>query len=236
MDDTLNDIGIGFRALARGQWRFIVACCLFTAATAAGAQQGNRDYYGANLTKSGAHLLRLVEQHHIEPGVRKMRAGSYGFARDDFEFILRYFPNHPRVLALYSELCDVRWKKPLCDTDLFFRKAIEVNERVPETFIINGVHLQRVNRLPEAIESYKRAIALDPASGNAHYNLGLIYVEQKQFELANRHAQLAYALGIQFPGLRDKLTQAGQWTPLDADALTRALTTPDKAPAESSPK
>ncbi len=34
---------------------------------------------------------------------------------------------------------------------------------------------------------------------NAHYNLALTYLDTKQFELANQHAQRAYALGATRP-------------------------------------
>jgi tetratricopeptide (TPR) repeat protein len=158
-----------------------------------------------------------------------MKMGSYGYALQDFEFILRYFPNHPRALALISELCDVKWQDLRCDSKTWFKKAIEVNPRASQTFLINGVHLHRLKQLPQAVESYKRAIELDPSSGNAHYNLALIYLEQGQYEPANRHAQFAYALGMPFPGLRDKLTKAQQWKPMDPEQIKRELGAPANA-------
>lgn len=214
---------------------WIVACSLFAATATAQTQTQYHDYYKARLTKEGRGLLSRVEGYHLEQGVGKMKAGQYAYAYGDFDFILRYFPNHPRGLALMSELCDVKWKNPRCDTEGRFRNAIEINPRAPQTFIVNGIHLQRLNRVPEATESYKRAIALDPASASAHYNLGLIYLEQKQFELANRHAQLAYSIGMPYPGLRDKLTQAGQWKPMDADQIKRELAPPDGVPPAAPP-
>lgn len=209
---------------------------MLVASTVAFAQPQDNDYYAARQTSYGVHLLGVVEGHHLEQGLTKMRAGNYYFAHGDFEFILRYFPNHPRALAHMSELCDLRWKDARCDVEEWFRKAVAINARAPQTFLAYGVHLQRSNRPQDAIEAYKRAIELDPLQGNAHYNLGLIYLEKKQYDAANRHAQLAYALAMPFPALRDKLMQAGQWRPMEAAELKRELSPTGKTPDAAPPK
>jgi tetratricopeptide (TPR) repeat protein len=203
--------------------RILVTCGILAFTATAEAQPQYNDYYKARTSKGGAALIRKVELYHLEPATTKMQAGKYQYALGDVEFILRYFPNHPRGLALISELCDVKWRNTRCDSESAMRMAIEINPNASATYVVNGVHLQRRGRVPEAIQSYQRAIALDPRSANAHYNLGLIYLEQKQFDLANHHAQLAYALGMPYPALRDKLVQAGQWKPIDAEALKREL-------------
>lgn len=241
MHKTPNVTVNSLRLRASAPWRAVIACAAlaFTAGVRAqqgSVEQGNLDYYGAHSTKDTAQLLVNVEKYHLGPAMEKMRSGSYFYAYQDIDFILRYFPNHPRGLALVSELCDVKWKDPRCDSTAWFNKAIAINSQASQTFLVNGVHLQRLNRLSEAADSYNRAIALDPTSGNAHYNLGLLYAEQKQYELANRHAQLAYALGMPFPGLRDKLTKAGQWKPIDPELLKREIAPPETAPAETSAK
>lgn len=214
-----------------------VACIGSLATGAAIGQQGNRDYYTATQTSEGTELLKNVEQFHIGPGLERMQGRNYSGARDDFEFILKFFPNHPRGLALISELCDVRWKNPQCDSSQWFERAIARNPNVGQTFVIEGVHLQRLNRVADAIASYKRALALDPTSRNAHYDIGLAYFDQKKFDLANRHAQIAYMLGMPFPGLRDKLTKAGKWVPLDRADLQREIggAQPGEPPADAVP-
>jgi tetratricopeptide (TPR) repeat protein len=233
MDSGSNLIEHASRSSFSRRWRAAVACGLLLAVASAFAQQANRDYYTARQTKEGAELLKNVEKYHIGSGIENMKNGNFAYAMRDFEFILRYFPNHPYALELVSELCDVKWKTPKCESDAWFRKAVDKNPTVAQTFLVNGLHLQRLNRVPDAIESYKRAIALNPASGNAHYNLALAYLGQKQYELANRHAQLSYALGMPFPGLRDQLTKAGQWKPMDPEELKRELAAP--ATASSTP-
>jgi tetratricopeptide (TPR) repeat protein len=236
MDGNLNSRACAIRSFCSLQWRAGVALGLLIAAATAFAQQANRDYYTAKQTKEGAELLKNVEKYHINNGIENMKSGNFLYAKRDYEFILRYFPNHPQALELISDLCDVKWKTPKCESDPWFRKAIDKNPTVSQTFLVNGLHLQRTGRVPEAIDSYKRAIELNPLSANAHYNLALAYVDQKQYELANRHAQLSYALGMPFPGLKDQLVRAGQWKPMDPEEVKRELATPATVSSTPSPQ
>jgi tetratricopeptide (TPR) repeat protein len=152
-----------------------------------------------------------------------MKAKRYDRAFSDLEFILRYFPNHPQALAMMADICDVQWKDPRCDTNGWFQKAIERNPGAAQTWLVYGIHLQYINQPSAAIDSYKKSIELNPSSANAHYNLGLAYFDNRQFELANRQAQLAALLGMSLPGLRDKLTRTGKWKMLDQDELRREI-------------
>ena len=177
----------------------------------AGAQAVDNDYY----TTSDLTLLRTVERYHIVPAEEKIRTKFYTGARGDLDFVLRYFPNHPKGLLLMAQLC-ADPTMPHCDLDILFEKAIAINPNVAGTYVTQGVYLHRVKRYREAIASYQRALAIDPNSVNGHYNLGLAYLETKQYDLANDEAQRAYALGSPFPGLRDRLKQAGKWKPVAA--------------------
>src|SRR5207249_7460936 len=141
-------------------------------------------------------LFRNVEGYHLQPGIDNMGKKEYSSAKANFEFILNYYPNHPRALSLLSEVCDVRSR---CDVDEWFEKAIGRNPNAPQTYLINAVHLQRRNHLSEAIDNYRKAISLNPAEPYAHYNLGLAYFDAKEFALANREAQIAAFLGVRLP-------------------------------------
>lgn len=203
----------------------------------ASAQEGNRDYYAPRTTGNDRALFKNVEQYHLQPGIDEMRKGRNGAALAHYEFILRYYPNHPRVLMLMSEMCS-KWKVPACNAEKWFQMGIARNPRIAMTHLAYGVHLQRTNRLAEAIESYKNALAIDPSSMNAHYNLALAYFAQKQYALANQHAQASYELGAALPGLRDKLTSVGQWQPVSPE-LIKQLTersAPEKVPEGNSEK
>lgn len=193
------------------------ACvCLHSAPTF--AQQVNLDYYKS----AGMIDLRDVERFHVGPAMDELRVRRYEAAIAHIEFVLRHFPNHPQALMLMIEVC-AQWKSPRCDPTEPFENAIAVNPNVAATYTLQGIYLYRIQRLPAAAASFEKALTLDPDSVNAHYNLGLVYVETRQFELANVHAQRAYQLGASVPGLRDRLIRAGQWKPTDApvpDAAT----------------
>jgi tetratricopeptide (TPR) repeat protein len=211
-----------------------VAALLLTAAFSTGAAQElqNNDYYSINQTERGAELLKSVEKYHMKPAEDEIRQKRYQAAWGDIDFMLRAFPNHPQVLLLMIDLC-AKWKSPRCTDDLAgrFERAIAVNPRAPNTFVVLGIYQQRNRAYREAISSYERALALDPESVNAHYNLGLAYLDAKNYELANQHAQQAYRLGAQLPGLRAKLTKAGRWDPSAAPpAAPQTADSPKDAP------
>ncbi len=204
----------------------IVALC---AAHVAAAPLTNNDYYAAR----GSELLKSVEQYHLGPGEEHVRAKEYQSAWNDFDFILRAFPNHPQALLLMTQLC-TQWRGPKCELNSAFERAIDVNPKASGTFVALGIYLYRTKHYGDAIQSYQRALTIDNDSMNAHYNLGLTYLETKQYELANEHAQRAYALGAPLPGLRDKLKKAGKWNPADPAESPDAATKPMDAPNPAS--
>jgi tetratricopeptide (TPR) repeat protein len=221
-------------------WRIRVVSlvCLYLLAISSPAHaQSPTDYYLTRSDKTAASVLGQVEKYHLDPAASNLRAGQYQYSYDELSFILRYFPNHPQALVLLSELC-AKWKQPArCDADARFQRAVQVNPEAADTYTIHGMYLQNTGRVDQAIESYKRALALNPVSMNAHYNLGLAYVNKKNFEEANQHAQQAYALGMTLPGLRNMLTKAGAWKPLPAQSATApaAGNAPADAPSEGGP-
>lgn len=185
------------------------------------------DYYLANSTAETRQLLKNVETFHIEPGRERMKRRNYAGALQDFEFILNYFPNHPAALALVSDLCDMNWKSARCDPGTYFERAFQINPKASQTWALYGLHLQRRKLSDKAIDAYQKALALNPASMNAHYNLGLEYLDQRRLDLANTHAQAAYALGYPLPGLKEKLVRAGQWRELPRDELSKLISSDD---------
>jgi tetratricopeptide (TPR) repeat protein len=197
--------------------------------------QANSDYYLYRYHTSYAQpsqLLRTVEHNHLGLGQQRLREKSYSRAFNEFTFILTAFPNHPQALLGMVELCNA-WRSPNCGMEERFAKAIAVNPDAAGTYVIQGIYLARIGKNAAAIESYKRAVALQPDLSSAHYNLGLAYFEAKQYSLSNEYAQKAYSLGFQLPGLRDKLQRAGHWKPLESLAVPPA---PQAAPENAASK
>ena len=143
-------------------------------------------------------------------------------------FILNIFPNHPQALRLVTQAC-LAFKSSICRLDEVFTRAVEINPKIPGTYLIQGVYQYRARQYEKAIESFKGAVAIDSDLADAHYDLGLTYVQTKQYDLANDHAQRAYALGYPLPGLRDKLMRAGKWKPEAVSGPSAPADTPAAA-------
>jgi len=189
-----------------------IAGSLLVSATAAMAARVDvnraNDYYSA----LGTGELKVVEQYHLGPCEQRLRERDYQRAYNECNFILKIFPNHPQALLLTSQSCE-RWQSPLCRLDEVFQNAVAINPTAPGTYVVRGIYLHQTHQYGKAIQSYEYALKLDPTLMNAHYNLALSYIETKQFDLANEHAQRAYALGATLPGLRNMLQSSGHWVP-----------------------
>lgn len=203
--------------------RTVLSVVVAAACGYAVAQQSNNDYYAARSSARLSELLVAVEKYHLQPGIDKFRARQYPAAWGDFQFILNYFPNHPRALVLMGGLCET-WRTPKCNMATYFDQALRVAPESSGVYLTQGVYLQKQGKLNEAIESYKKSLQFDPSSANAHYNLGLAYAAAKRFDLANEHAQQAYASGVSLPGLQSKLVAAGAWKPLAAKPAEAPVT------------
>jgi tetratricopeptide (TPR) repeat protein len=216
--------------------RAVTGLSLFLVLSAPGHGEGvtPSDYYG---NEYGMRLLKDVEEHHLGPGIERMNGKSHMwiYAMQDFDFILAYYPNHPRGLQLKAEIAMKLGKPQLAEQS--FRKAIELYPHTTSTYILYAVFLQQNGKLDAAEANYKTALNAEPNSAAAHYNLGLLYCKKQQYAAANLHAQRAYALGYPLPGLRKKLMAVKAWNPAPAgaaDAPGPAATTVKSPPAEKS--
>lgn len=72
-----------------------------------------------------------------------------------------------------------------------FLEAIEVDERIPESYNGVGVTYRMRDDLPRALEWYKKALAVDPDFGDAYYNMACVYALEGRKEMALRYLQIA---------------------------------------------
>lgn len=70
-------------------------------------------------------------------------------------------------------------------------------------------YLQDEKKLAEAREVLEKGVSATDGAAELHYFLGLILVDLKDFDSAQKHAQLAYEKGYPLPGLRKRLADAG---------------------------
>jgi tetratricopeptide (TPR) repeat protein len=189
-------------------------------------QQEFYSYY--DRSTAAVRRLRNVEGHHMGKAVEHLEAERWDLAMRECDFMLRYFPDHPRALYLLST-ASIKAKTPE-RAEPYFQAAFDLFPESATSHSVHGIFLHKRGKLSAAIKAYRDSLALDPGSAETHYNLGLSYMERGEYELANRHAQAAYSLGYPLPGLRDKLRSAGKWSSLPDTVLTR-LTTRGKADA-----
>lgn len=181
------------------------------------AQQPVYNYFARTPESDG--VLKSNELNHLKKGIDNLRSGrphELQYARNEFDFILGYWPNHPGVLALQADALIKLGRPDLIDE--YFNRAYQLSPDVAQLRITHGVALLRADKVNDAIKQLQRGAELDDGSVNAHYNLGLALVRAKRYEEANRHAQRAYALGHPLPGLRDQLKKARAWKPEAAGA------------------
>lgn len=187
------------------------------------------DYYGHDGKKPREGLLISVESFHLYKGIKGLYTGHFEYAKDDFEFILAYFPNHPRALFLMIDTM-FGMKQPYIAEE-HIQRALRLYPQYASTHVVYGMYQQRAGKPAEAIQSYLKAIQLDADYVDAYYNLGLLYLDIKKNDKANWYAQKAYTLGVKVPGLRTRLEKAKAWnTEVDLNVM------PDPLPIVEQPK
>jgi tetratricopeptide (TPR) repeat protein len=169
------------------------------------------DYYNPN----DQMRIKQVEGNHFDPETEALIRGKTGTTPGyDIEFLVRYVPNHPRGLASLVRLSlRDRTPRPVgvsLHVECYLLRALEFRAEDPEVEKIYGSYLSRLGRHQEALQHFKAAESLAPNDMLIAYNIGLAYVELKDFDKARSYARKAYAGGIALPGLRDKLARAGE--------------------------
>lgn len=165
-------------------------------------------------------VLRRVETFHFGPGVESLTKGNSTVVFGaDIAFALKYFPNHPRVLATLVRLAKrEKTDRPRgvgAPVGCYFESALQIAPDDGMVELLYGVWLTETSDQKGAPEHLKRARELaPPGNANYQYNLGLGWFAVGRYEEALEAAHAAYGLGYPLPGLRMKLERAGKWRPL----------------------
>lgn len=167
------------------------------------------------------HHLQLVENAHFTTSVRQGIRGNTSYAiTGDLVYVLNHFPNHPQALALmanhqltpdFSPRVPGRYDYLIPTTACYFKRALQIAPNDPAVYLVMAIHQHKQKQHSDAESSYKKALQLSPDYTEAHYNLGLLYTTTGQYELALKHAHIAYRNQYPLPGLRAQLTAKGQW-------------------------
>lgn len=163
--------------------------------------------------------LPVVERHHFNSDVENLNVGMTGFVIDDLNYVLRTFPNHHRALNSMGRLWRESRKKnqyppgasPEKTAEYYFEWAIKFAPQDGTSRMLYGIHLHASGKLKKALVLYLEAQELIPESAELHYNLGLLYLDMKDFKQARVHAIKAYNHDYPLQGLKNRLVKAGAW-------------------------
>jgi tetratricopeptide (TPR) repeat protein len=203
---------------------FIVVVLPFVFASArADFHNFGPDFYGPYDYTNPKHVrekLPIVEKYHFDSGIESLRGPvRSSTVAGHLWYVLRSFPNHHRALHAMAKLWRNHLERgtipkgisPHRTPEYLFDRAIRFAPHDGTVRVLYGIHLYKLGKLNEALEFYKQAVAIMPDSAEVNYNLGLLYLDQKEYTLASEYAQKAYKLGFPLPGLRNKLIAAGVW-------------------------
>jgi len=181
--------------------------------------EGLHDYRNRDASDWDRWKYKDMWGAHVGRALIRMDAGEYSRrVRSDLHYALARWPNHiPAMQALvkYDLAGGQRYEFP--KTQCYFVSARAFAPDDVAVRLAEGYFHWKMGDLSRAKSVYEEALRLDSASADAHYNLGLVLFELKDYSGARDHAHAAYAAGFPLPGLMTKLKQVGFWDALPAD-------------------
>jgi hypothetical protein len=165
--------------------------------------------------KEHGEPLQLVQGAHFPPKVEQLIGGNRGYLGGDIDYTLRAFPNHHRALVSMMEYAKRTQQDPPphmhYTVECYLDRAIRM---APDDVIVRILYAQYLaskSRIDEADAQLRSADTLAGNDGFTHYNIGLAYLEMKQYERALSQAHQALALGMTRDALKNALIAAGKW-------------------------
>lgn len=124
----------------------------------------------------------------LSEGVRLINARRYGEAIQVLEEAHALLPDDPDIMMTLGGALIMagKWNR----AERFLQRAVEMHPENARLWlnlaaaILGRLELSPRDRQDRAIEAYKKAIELDPVAPSAHYNVGLIHAERKDWDQA----------------------------------------------------
>jgi len=185
-------------------------------AGACGQIGGDGGYGPFDYRKERGNPLHLVESAHFTPSVEALVRGNAGTIGADLDYTLRAFPNHHRALVSAMRYFDrnkgVQPPGMRYSMECYFERALKYKPDDVTARMLYAGYLGKHGRRDDALR--EAGYVAHEAADNpfTHYNLGLVYLELKDYEHAVEQAHQAMALGFPRTELRDSLQAAGKWT------------------------
>lgn len=159
--------------------------------------------------------IDIVNQYHFTPNVEALVRGQAGSIAQDLSYTLKVVPNHHRALLAMMRYGQ-RLKSPHVkdagySVDCYFQRALRFRSDDTVARLMYANYLTNHGRRDEALLHIEQVGAKAGENAFTHYNMGLAYLELKEYEKALAQAHKAMALGFLQSALRDKLAEAGHW-------------------------
>ncbi len=154
--------------------------------------------------RSDKDKLGIVERAHLTPEVINLTRGKSGVIGADIDYTLRAFPNHHLALMAIVRLGQKQGLiKPIgakYSVECYLHRATRFRSGDAMVKIIYADFLARNKRGTEAIQMLDEVLMLGEENANIYYNMGLIYLDIKQYDKALQYAHMAYRMGFPLPG------------------------------------
>jgi tetratricopeptide (TPR) repeat protein len=115
--------------------------------------------------------------------------------------------------------------------DCWLDRAVRFAPDDAQVSILYGFWLIKKGENALALEQFDKVRSAESRTPNIAYNLGLGYLEAREYEKALSAAHEAYAGGFNFPGLRSKLQKAGKWKDPVAEPAAKTAESAENAPS-----
>ncbi|WBS03219.1 tetratricopeptide repeat protein [Pseudoduganella sp. SL102] len=159
--------------------------------------------------------LYLVEMAHYTDEVAAGVKGNTGAIGGDLDYTLRVFPNHVKALTTMAavamrtkvtQLFNARYP-----VECYFERAVRFQPDDGMAWGAYGKYLYSMGQAERAMPMLKKAYDMAPDNPSVNYNLGIAYFRAKQYDLAVKHAKVAYQHDFPLDGLRNMLVGARKW-------------------------
>lgn len=159
----------------------------------------------------------IVIRAHFTPMVEALIRGTTNTTPgNDIDYTLRAIPNHPKALLAMARLAEREKADPprgsRYTVDCWFERALRFR---PDDQVVRMLYAKTLidkQRKDEAL-AHLNIVRIQYAKENpiTYYNLGLLYVDIKEYELALQQAYKALELGHPKTELQEKLRALGRW-------------------------
>ncbi len=175
-----------------------------------------KNAYGPFDYRTDRAKLPIVLDHHFTPEVEALIRGKTVLPPGpDIDYTLRAIPNNHRALMAMMRLGE-KEKTPQprgsrYSVECWFERAVLFRPDDSIVRMIYSSYLNSKGRNQEATNQLEIATTYAKDNAFTHYNIGLHYFDQKNYNKALAQAHKAIELGFPNTTLREQLQSIGKW-------------------------